>query len=134
MKTLREYIEIIENGEVVDRPPVHHQAEVPLHIPGGSTVMVLNDDKTPAEVVVEAIVHGTGMSPEDAFKRMMRAHRGGWAPIAAYSSKDLAETVADRIMRHAQQNTNSDHYRAHPHFRNFRGPWPLTVEVMDADQ
>jgi ATP-dependent Clp protease adapter protein ClpS len=134
MKTLREYIDLIENAEVVDRPPVRQQQEVPVNLPGGFTVMILNDNMTPAEVVVEAIVASTGLSESEATKRMMRAHRGGWAPIASYASKDMAETVADRMMRHAQQNTNYDHYRRHPHFRNFNGPWPLTAEVRDAQQ
>jgi hypothetical protein len=65
---------------------------------------------------------------------MMRAHQGGWAAIASYASKDIAETIADRIMAHAQNNTRYEHYRTHPHFRNFQGPWPLHAEVMDAAQ
>lgn len=136
IKPLKEYIR--EAEEVIDRPPVVNRPTAPQQNtydhPGGATVMILNDDKTPGEVVVEAIVAGTGMPASEAFNRMMRAHRGGWAPVASYGSKDMAETVADRIMRHAQQNTNYDHYRAHPHFRNFQGPWPLHVEVMDAQQ
>jgi ATP-dependent Clp protease adapter protein ClpS len=137
IKPLKEYIreaEVTDRPPVLNKPPAAQKQEVPLHIPGGCTVMLLNDDKTPGEVVVEAIVAGTGMSQGEAFKRMMRAHRGGWAPIAAYASRDLAETVASKIERHAQQNTNYDHYRAHPHFKNFQGPWPLTLEVMDAEQ
>ncbi|CAB4133545.1 COG2127 Uncharacterized conserved protein [uncultured Caudovirales phage] len=131
MKPLREYINLIENNEVLDRPPVIQREEVPLHIPGGATVMILNDNVTPAEVVVEAIVSATGMSPGLAQERMMRAHQGGWAPIAAYSNKDVAETIADKIMRHARSNTDYDHYRR---YVRHTGPWPLQAEVMDAEQ
>ena len=134
MKTLRDYINIIENADVLDREKVTQKQETPYDHPGGATVMILNDDKTPGEVVVEAIVAGTGMPPAEAFKRMMRAHQGGWAAVASYASADMAETVADKIMRHAQQNKNYDHYRQHPHFRGFSGPWPLAAEVMDAKQ
>ena len=102
-------------------------------MPGGSTVVIFNDGKTPAEVVVEAIVAATGLDPNEAFARMMRAHQGGWAPIAAYASRDVAETKAEQIMQHARSNTNYDHYRQHPALRNFTGPWPLHAEVMDAD-
>lgn len=119
-------------GEVLDRPPVLDRQEVPLHRPGGFTVMILNDDKTPFEVVVEAVMYGTGLDAGEAMARVRRAHEGGWAAVASYGSKDLAETVADKIMRHASNNTRYDHYRQHPHFRNFRGPWPLTAEVMEA--
>ena len=106
--------------------------EVPMHRPGGFTVMILNDDKTPVEVVVEAVMYGTGLSPEEAMRRVEQAHNGGWAAVASYGSEDLAETVAEKIMRHARQNTRYDRYRSHPHFRNFNGPWPLSAEVMAA--
>jgi ATP-dependent Clp protease adapter protein ClpS len=133
MKTLRDYINLIENA-VLDKAPASVEKEKAADKPGGFTVMILNDGMTPAEVVVEAISAVTGISPEGAFKLMMKAHKGGWAPIKSYASKDVADTIAHGIMRHAQQNSHYDHYRQHPHFRNFKGPWPLTAEVMDATQ
>ena len=126
--------EVITEAEVMEPVKTPQAKEKPADKPGGFTVMILNDGMTPAEVVIEAIVSATGMSSDDAFSKMMRAHQGGWAAIKSYASKDMAETVAHNIMRHAQQNNNYDHYRAHPHFRNFKGPWPLTAEVMDASQ
>ena len=47
MKTLREYIDIVREAEVLDREKVTQKQEVPLHIPGGATVVVLNDHVTP---------------------------------------------------------------------------------------
>ena len=123
-----------EGNEVIDRPPVHQKKEVPLHVPGGATVMILNDPVTPAEVVVEAIMYGTGLSSGEAIRRMERAHQGGWAPIASYGSRDLAETVAAKIENHARNNMRYDHYRSHIPPRGYFDPWPLTTEVMDADQ
>jgi ATP-dependent Clp protease adapter protein ClpS len=139
-RTLREWIEIVENGdEVVDRPPVtdrpptHQHQQAPVHVPGGSTVVVLNDPYTPFEVAVEAVEHGVPLTKDEALRRMMKAHRQGWAAVASYASKDMAETVADRIQRHAHQNTNYDHYKRHIPPRGWSGPWPLHAEVMDAD-
>lgn len=125
--------------EIVDAPDrvkknQPKEAE-PVYRPGGATVVILNDDYTPFEVVIEAIVASTNLSPEEAVKRMHAAHTKGWSAIASYSSKDMAETVADKIMRHAKSNKKYDAYRAHPHFAKLGDqPWPLAAEVMDADQ
>jgi len=118
-------------ADVVDRTPAHHKQEVPLYVPGGATVVVLNDNVTPFEVVIEAIMHGTHLSEAEATKRMMAAHKNGWAAVASYGSRDLAETVAHKIEEHAAHNPNYDHYKQHT---GHHGPWPLTCEVMDADQ
>ena len=132
---------INEAGEVLDRTPVDQQQEVPLDTPGGATVMILNDPVTPAEIAIEAVMYGTGHSEGEAARRVLRAHEGGWYPVAAYSSRDIAETVADKIMSHARSNTRYDHYRSMPGIPRsprgpggHRGPWPLQAEVMDAEQ
>ena len=121
----------ITQDNIIDRPPVKQKEEVPLHVPGGATVMILNDDVTPAEVVIEAIMYGTGLPANEAIRRMERAHQGGWAAVASYASRDLAETVAQKIENHARQNTRYDRYRP---LIPFNGPWPLAAEVMDAEQ
>ena len=138
-KTLREWIEIVEAGDevldrppVIDRPPTHQQQMAPVHVPNGFTVVVLNDPYTPFEVAVEASEHGVPLTKDEALRRMMKAHRQGWAAIASYASRDMAETVADRVQRHAYQNTNYDHYKRHIPPRGWNGPWPLHVEVMEA--
>src|SRR5271167_199009 len=119
------------DADVIDRTPTQQRKEVPLHVPGGATVVVLNDKVTPFEVVIEAIMHGTRLSEAEATRRMMAAHKNGWAAVASYGSRDLAETVAHNIEEHAAHNPNYDHYKPHvPH----KGPWPLTCEVLDADQ
>lgn len=131
MRSIRHYINILEDNYVLDREKTVQKQEVPLHIPGGATVVVLNDNVTPFEVAVEAVVAATKLSPGEAQKRMMKAHAQGWAAVAAYANRDIAETVAESIMRHARANTNYDHYRQ---FVEHTGPWPLTAEVMDAEQ
>ena len=131
MRSIRHYINILEDLDVLDREKVTQKQEVPLHVPGGATVVVLNDHVTPFEVAVEAVVAATGLGAEEAARRMMKAHTQGWAAVAAYANKDVAETIADRIMRHARNNSNYDHYRQ---YMKHTGPWPLTAEVMDAEQ
>lgn len=129
--------ELFESPEVVDRPPVRQQQEVPLHVPGGATVVILNDPVTPYEVVVEAVVAGTGLSADEAARRVHHTHREGWSPVASYASVDMAETVARRIEQHARSNNRYDHYRPYIPYRGrrgYNGEWPLTCEVMDADQ
>jgi ATP-dependent Clp protease adapter protein ClpS len=128
---LSHHLRTIAEAETLDRKPSHANKEVPLHVPGGATVVVLNDPVTPFEVVIEAIVHGTHLSVAEASKRMMAAHKNGWAAVASYPSRDIAETVASKIEEHAAHNPNYDAYKPQsPH----KGPWPLTCEVMDADQ
>ncbi len=131
MRSIRHYINILEDTGVLDRERVIQKQEVPLHVPGGATVVVLNDHVTPFEVAVEAVAASTGLSESEASTRMMKAHKQGWAAVAAYANKDIAESVAYKIMRHARGNTNYDHYRR---FVKHIGPWPLTAEVMDAEQ
>lgn len=121
------------NHEVVtiDRPPVLDPVKAPAEVPGGATVMLLNDDVTPFEVVIEALMYGCGFSKEEAYTRMMKTHTNGWHPVASYGSVDIAQSVADKIMTHAKQNNKYEHYRP---ISGHKGPWPLTAEVMDAQQ
>lgn len=122
--------ELFEN-QTIDRSPVQQNQEVPLHVPGGATVMILNDNVTPAEVVIEAVMYATKLSLEEAERRVFQAHTDGWTPVASYASRDVAETVANKIEQHARQNTRYDHYRQ---FVGYHEPWPLAAEVMDAEQ
>lgn len=123
--------DVIDRPPTTDRPPVQQRQEVPLYVPGGATVVIMNDDVTPYEVVIEAVVHGTGLSPAEASRRVNQSHREGWAPVASYGSRDIAETVANRIEQHARSNNRYDHYRP---LIPYNGPWPLAAEVLDADQ
>lgn len=109
--------------------PEKQKQEFPLYVPGGFTVIVYNDHVTPAEVAAEAISHGTGMPLELAYERMFKAHNQGIVDVAAYGSKDVAESVANKIEQHARGNQRYDHYRAHV---KHQGPWPLKTDVMDS--
>lgn len=108
---------------------IKKKEEAPLHLPGGYTVLIQNDDRIPYQVVIEAICSSTNLSTEEATKRMMEAHSSGLAPVASYGTKDLAETVAHSIELHARGNTNYDRYRQHLQFFE---PWPLQTEIMES--
>jgi len=130
---------LLNELEVLDRPPVKQPQEIELDKPGGFNVVLLNDNVTPFEVVLEALRSVLGLSEQGAFKRMMRAHRGGWHVVATYASSDVAETMAERLMSHCRDNTNYDHYRNMPGIPRapngpggFKGSWPTTFEVMEA--
>ena len=129
----RKYIDIIrEAEEVIDRPPVRQREEVPLHIPGGFTVCIQNDPITPFQVVIEAVVAATGLDVGEATRRMMQAHTSGLAPVAAYASRDVAETRANQIEQHARSNRRWDELRRLVPPRGWFQPWPLQTEVLDA--
>ena len=107
------------------------EKELPLNDPSGWNVMIMNNNVTPAEVVVEAIMAAVKISQGEAMKRMMAAHQNGWVAVAAYGSKDMADTVASKIESHAHNNKSYDHYRQ---FTKHVGPWPLDTEVMKAGE
>ena len=56
-------------------------------------VMLLNDDYTPREFVVQVLRSYFGMSDDQAHRVMMTAHRRGACVVAVYT-KDVAETKA----------------------------------------
>lgn len=125
MSLLQELVELQTKGKAKAT-----EKEIELNKPGGFNIMILNNPVTPFEVVVEALMSVLGLSESQAYKRMMRAHKGGWSCVATFGSKDIAETKATAIERAAAKNTNYDHYRQ---FTKFKDPWPLDVEVMEAD-
>lgn len=132
-------LDIIKEEVELDRPPVKQPKEIELDKPGGFNVVLLNDNITPYEVVLEALQSVLGLSQQGAYKRMMRAHRGGWHVVATYASGDIAETMAERLTNHCRNNTNYDHYRTMRGIPRsprgpggHQGPWPTAFEVMEA--
>lgn len=119
------------NQQVIDRVVAPVATEAPIEVPGGATVMLLNNHVTPFEVVLEALMFGTGLAHAECYRRMMKTHTNGWHPIASYGSADIAQSVADKITRHAAANGTYEKYRP---IVKHSGPWPLDTEVMDAQQ
>ena len=133
MSDIRKLLNEIDSLQVKDRDPKlkNKPAEVPLHIPGGSTVCIRNDSQTLHTVVVEAVMAGTGLSEGEATKRMNQAHLNGLAPVACYASRDVAESVATKIEQHARNNHRYDNIKPYAGLKNGE-PWPLSCEVLDA--
>jgi ATP-dependent Clp protease adapter protein ClpS len=124
-----DFRKLLNELEVLDRPPAKAAQEIELNKPGGFNVVVLNDPHTPGELVVEAIVKIVRISPSAARKRMMRAHRGGWSVIATYANGDIAETIASQLTTYCRTNKDYDWAKE---IQNWRGDWPTTFEVMEA--
>jgi ATP-dependent Clp protease adaptor protein ClpS len=66
-------------------------------------VILLNDDYTPREFVVQVLKAVFRMNAERAYHVMMTAHRRGACVIAVYT-KDVADTKAKEATELGQQN------------------------------
>jgi ATP-dependent Clp protease adaptor protein ClpS len=82
---------IWDMSKILDKPRTKTRtrtARPPLY-----KVILLNDDFTPREFVVQVLNAVFRMGPERAFAVMMTAHRKGACVIAVYT-RDVAETKA----------------------------------------
>lgn len=66
-------------------------------------VVLLNDDYTPMEFVVEVIMHIFHKTQEEAVGIMLDVHRQGSGICGVYT-RDVAETKADQVICLARQN------------------------------
>ena len=66
-------------------------------------VVMINDDYTPMEFVVEVLQLFFGMGREKATQIMLTVHTQGRAVCGIYT-RDIAETKAMQVNRHAREN------------------------------
>ena len=66
-------------------------------------VVMLNDDFTPMEFVVEVLQKFFGMNREKATQVMLAVHRTGKATCGIFT-KDVAETKSAQVNQYAQEN------------------------------
>lgn len=66
-------------------------------------VLMLNDDYTPMEFVVEVLEQFFAMSREKATSVMLTVHTRGKAVCGVYT-RDIAETKAAQVNRYAKEN------------------------------
>ena len=66
-------------------------------------VVMLNDDYTPMEFVVEVLQHFFGMGREQATRIMLAVHTEGRAACGTYP-RDIAETKAAQVNRYAREH------------------------------
>lgn len=80
------------------------QADKPkLKRPPLYKVIMLNDDYTPMEFVVETLENFFGMDREKATRVMLVVHTEGRATCGVYS-RDVAETKAAQVNQYARDN------------------------------
>ncbi len=65
-------------------------------------VILLNDDFTPREFVVEVLVKVFRKSSAEAYKIMIRAHRGGHSTVSVYTY-DIAVTKVNQAHKMAKE-------------------------------
>jgi len=66
-------------------------------------VVMLNDDYTPMEFVVEVLERFFGMNREKATQVMLTVHTEGRATCGVFT-RDVAETKADQVVDYAREN------------------------------
>lgn len=91
-----------------ERPPgddtdVLEKPEEKVKEPELYKVVLLNDDYTPREFVVEILVQVFRKSGTDAHKIMMTAHRSGRATVGVYTY-DIATTKVSQARNKAKEN------------------------------
>ena len=119
MRTIENSLLVLNQGDS-DKPG--HQddftvaAEKPaLKRPARFSVLLLNDDYTPMDFVVEVLMTFFGMNEEKATQVMLLVHTQGKAVCGVYT-RDIAETKAAQVN---QYSSECDH--------------PLLCEIERAD-
>ena len=79
------------------------EAKPELKQPPMYQVVMINDDYTPMEFVVEVLQLFFGMGREKATQIMLTVHTQGRAVCGVYT-RDIAETKAMQVNRHAREN------------------------------
>lgn len=86
------------NDDVVEQTSEPELAEPPMY-----KVVLLNDDYTPMEFVVDVLQTFFGMDNEQAVQVMMTVHTKGKATCGVYT-RDVAETKAHLVNEHSRQS------------------------------
>ena len=72
-------------------------------LPKGYKVILLNDDYTPMEFVIDILAHFFNHDEEQATQIMLAVHTQGKGVCGIYT-KDVAETRAMQVNQHARQH------------------------------
>ncbi len=103
-------LQLVLNQEAVVIASVEYQNDHALEVvkktlmpPPMYSVVLLNDDFTPMDFVVEVLQKFFFMSLENATKVMLIVHTQGQAVCGVFS-KDVAETKAMQVNRYARDN------------------------------
>ena len=91
------------NNEKLNVTEVITQEKIELKKPKLFKVILLNDDYTPMEFVVQVLEIFFQMNREKATQIMLAVHTVGKATCGIYT-RDIAETKSDQVNEFAQQN------------------------------
>ncbi|MFB6260255.1 MAG: ATP-dependent Clp protease adapter ClpS [Thiohalorhabdaceae bacterium] len=83
--------------------PVEPEEEVEVQPPSLYKVILLNDDFTPMEFVVEVLQRFFGKDQETATRIMLQVHHHGKGVCGVYPF-DIAETKVNQVMDYARTN------------------------------
>jgi len=89
--------------EVLDQHLLSQASKPELKRPRRYKVIILNDDYTPMEFVVEVLTNFFGMNEVKATQIMLEVHKKGKGLCGVYT-KDIAETKAAQVNHYSQQN------------------------------
>ncbi len=76
-------------------------------------VVMLDDDFTPMDFVVDALQQFFGFSREKATETMLKVHNQGYA-VCGIFTKDVAETKAAQVLDYAREHQHPLFCRAEP--------------------
>jgi len=92
------------DGDVLDAPVVKVQESIPeLEEPSMYKVVMLNDDYTPMEFVVEVLQMFFSMDREKAQQIMLAVHTLGRATCGIFT-RDVADTKSEQVNQYAQMS------------------------------
>lgn len=86
-----EHSTVLERQEQQTKPPGMYQ------------VILLNDDFTPQDFVVEVLMDCFNKTVEEAVQIMLHVHRLGRGTCGVYT-REVAETKVERVLTNAQQD------------------------------
>ena len=90
-------------GERPDRGVAVAEAEPATKVPPLYRVVLINDDYTPMEFVVEVLERFFGMSRHMATRVMLEVHTRGKG-ICGVFTYEIAETKVSQVMAHAREH------------------------------
>ncbi len=89
--------------EVWDQRLLSEASEPELKRPKKYKVIIINDDYTPMEFVVDVLATFFGMNEVKATQIMLEVHKKGQGLCGVYT-KDIAETKAAQVNQYSQNN------------------------------
>ena len=92
--------ELINHADVNEKEVVEEDLKEELKEPPKYNVLLLNDDYTPMDFVIEVLSRFFNMNSDQATEIMLAVHYKGKALCGTYSA-EIAETKVDQVSRFA---------------------------------